>query len=168
MNDPNFERTVVLLCEHNEEGSFGLVLNRVIEDTLLHDVVENIEKYDHNVYLGGPVGQDVLQFLHVIDSLPGSIEVLPGLFLGGDFDLLQVMMQNGNVGKDDVRFYVGYSGWAAGQLHEELEGDVWVVSNIQSNQVFKLDVANLWQEVLKNMGGKYKMISNFPVDPRMN
>ncbi len=168
LGDPNFERTVVYVCEHNDDGSFGLVLNKPVEELTLSDVVEGIDDQSIKVYLGGPVEQDVLQFLHNIESLPGSIPVGDGVFLGGDFEMLKLLINNKNVKADDVKFFIGYSGWSQGQLDDELKEEVWLVTPIEKKEIFKDSTTELWSSILKGMGGKYKMISNFPVDPRLN
>lgn len=168
LDDPNFERTVVFVCEHNDDGTFGLVLNKPVDQILLQDVVEGVENEKIEVYLGGPVEQDVLQFLHSIESLPGSIRVSDDLFLGGDFEMLKLLINNKNIGVDDIKFFIGYSGWGEGQLEDELKEGVWIVTPIGTNDVLKTEAKVLWSSVLKRMGGKYKVISNFPTDPRLN
>jgi putative transcriptional regulator len=167
--DPNFERTVVLLCEHNEEGSFGFVLNK---PSLLKysDVME--EAYDFNaaLFIGGPVQQDTLHFLHRTGELiEGSIEIGKGIYWGGNYEQLQVLIDTKQLKPEDFKFFIGYSGWGSGQLEMEMREKTWIVSNVATpSQVFDMDAEKLWKIVLKNMGGKYKMISNYPIDPRLN
>lgn len=167
--DPNFERTVVLLCEHNEEGSFGFVLNK---PSLLKysDVMEEATDFNASLYIGGPVQQDTLHFLHRAGNLiEGSIEIGNGIYWGGNYDQLQVLIDTRQLKQEDFKFFIGYSGWGAGQLEMELNEKTWIVSNmVTPRHVFDMDPEKLWKIVLNNMGGKYKMISNYPIDPRLN
>jgi len=167
--DPNFVRTVILLCEHNEEGSFGFVLNKP-SSVLLGDAVEEFTGSEFELFVGGPVQQDTLHFIHRQGTMiEGSVEIRDGLYWGGDFEQLKFFVNENMIEKDDFKFFVGYSGWAEGQLMEEMNLKSWIISrNVNIEQVFDTDTESLWKEVLDKMGGKYKIISNFPVDPRLN
>ena len=167
--DPNFSRTVVLLCEHNEEGSFGFVINKPAE-VKLNELLEDAGTRNDDIYVGGPVQQNTLQFIHRNDDLiEGGVEVLNGLFWGGNFEQMLAMMDSNVLSHDDIKFFVGYSGWGAGQLKGELEMNSWIISrNVDTEQIFNSDVDSLWKEVLNMMGGKFKIVANFPVDPRLN
>lgn len=167
--DPNFSRTVILLCEHNMDGSFGFVLNKPAK-VKLNELIEGVGERQDNVYVGGPVQQNTLQFIHKNDALiEGGVEVLEGLFWGGNFEQMLAMMEGNLVQTNDIKFFVGYSGWAGGQLKGELELNSWIISrNIDIGQIFNTDVESLWKEVLNTMGGKFKIVANFPVDPRLN
>jgi len=126
--DPNFQRTVILLCEHNEEGSFGFVINRP-SNLKLSDVVEIDGSFQANVYVGGPVQQDTLHFLHLAgDTLEGAAEIIDGLHWGGNFEQLSIMIASNSIETDDLRFYIGYSGWGSGQLDKEIEENSWIVA----------------------------------------
>ena len=167
--DPNFSRTVVLLCEHNEEGSFGFVINKPAE-VKLNELLEDAGTRNDDIYVGGPVQQNTLQFIHKNDDLiEGGVEVLDGLYWGGNFEQMMAMMDSNVLSQDDIKFFVGYSGWGAGQLKGELEMNSWIISrNVDTEQIFNSDVESLWKEVLNMMGGKFKIVANFPVDPRLN
>lgn len=167
--DPNFARTVILLCEHNDEGSFGFVLNKLAQ-VKLNELLDGAGKREDNIYIGGPVQQNTLQFIHKNDGLiEGGIEVNEGIFWGGNFEQMLAMMEGELIQADDIKFFVGYSGWATGQLKDELKVNSWIISrDVNIEQVFHTDVESLWKEVLNTMGGKYKIVANFPVDPRLN
>lgn len=167
--DPNFERTVILVCEHNEQGSFGFVLNKP-SLLKLQDVMEDIDGFDALIYIGGPVQQDTLHFLHRIgDRLEGGEPINNEVQWGGNFEQLRILIQQGQVDEKDVVFFLGYSGWGEGQLMSEINEKSWIVhKSVKSDQVFDKDPNSLWRDVLKEMGGKYKMISNYPTDPRLN
>lgn len=167
--DPNFARTVIYLCEHNEEGSFGFVLNKPAK-IKLNELLEGVGDREDEIYVGGPVQQNTLQFIHKNDRLiEGGSEVKDGIFWGGNFEQMLAMMESNLIKSNDIKFFVGYSGWASGQLKSELEENAWIISrNVNIEQIFDTNVRSLWKEVLRTMGGKYKIVANFPVDPRLN
>ncbi|ELR71476.1 hypothetical protein C900_02539 [Fulvivirga imtechensis AK7] len=166
--DPNFERTVVLLCEHSSEGSFGFVLNKVSAVTL-EEIMEDVNSFNEPVYIGGPVQQDTLHFIHRANYLEGGVEVSPGLYWGGNFEQLMILIDTKQIKAEDFRFFIGYSGWGAGQLEDELKTDSWIVANHATpDLVFEEDGENLWRAVLKQLGGRYNIYSNYPTDPRLN
>lgn len=167
--DPNFERTVILMCEHNEEGSLGFVLNK--PSTLkLEDVIDEVQGIDITLYTGGPVQQNTLHFIHKTNGLFTDYkEVKEGLYWGGNFDDLLSFINVRKVDPDDFRFFIGYSGWGPDQLESEIKENSWIIyKDTTPEQVFGLSPDNLWRNVLKSMGGEYKMISNYPIDPRLN
>ncbi|MEP1033354.1 YqgE/AlgH family protein [Ekhidna sp.] len=167
--DPNFDRTVVFLCEHDENGTFGFVLNNKAH-VELKELVDEVGNYPAKLFVGGPVEHDTLHFLHREPALANSSrEVVPGVFWGGDFNQLTEMMNTRAIPSKDVRFYVGYSGWAAGQLIDEMKAKSWIVlKGTTPEMIFDWDNQDLWKACLKTMGGKYRLISNYPKDPRMN
>ncbi|QCR21918.1 YqgE/AlgH family protein [Pontibacter sp. SGAir0037] len=169
MGDPNFERTVILLCNHDDEGgSFGLVLNR-LSNLMLSDVMETYnEAFDAELGVGGPVQYNTLHFVHRIATLSQAVKLSEDVYWGGDFEELRTMISAGLITPSDVKFFLGYSGWTAGQLQEEIDKNVWIVNNNATNKLFNLEADNLWRNILRQMGGKYKVLSNYPEDPRLN
>ncbi|MBZ4190665.1 YqgE/AlgH family protein [Niabella beijingensis] len=168
LNDPNFVRTVVFLCEHDAAGSVGFVMNRKTIHTL-GDLVPDLEGHDFPVYEGGPVGLDNLYFLHQYpEEIPGGKEVLNGVYWGGDFDTLAAQLSAGRIDPGKVRFFLGYSGWGEGQLDFEMEEKTWIVARATPEFLFSNDEKELWKNILNHMGGDYKLIVNAPIDPRLN
>ncbi len=166
--DPNFERTVVLLCEHNEDGSFGFVLNKPSQ-VKVNEIMEDLDELDATVFVGGPVQQNTLHFVHRSDKIEGGTEITPGLFWGGNFDQLTFLGQEGLIDINNFRFFAGYSGWSEGQLEEELKANSWIVTPPASaDLIFDSDVDSLWKTVLKQLGGRFHVYSNYPTDPRLN
>jgi len=167
--DPNFERTVILLCEHNEEGSVGFVLNK---PSILRfdEAIEDVQGFNTPLYIGGPVQQDTLHFIHRSEYLlEGSIRIAENIYWGGNYEQLITMINSGEINKDNFKFFLGYSGWAPGQLEDELKQKSWIIYDKATEEsVFDINPKLLWKEILKNMGGKFKVFANYPVDPRMN
>lgn len=165
--DPNFERSVVLLCENNEDGSFGFILNK----PSLLNLGEVIEFNDlkETVYVGGPVQQDTLHFIHRNASLHEATEIYEGVYWGGNFESLMTLINTGQMKASDVRFFLGYSGWEPGQLDEELEANSWIVCDyVEDIFLFSADSSEMWKKTLENMGGRFSVYSNYPIDPRLN
>jgi putative transcriptional regulator len=165
--DPNFERTVVLLCEHNEEGSFGFVINKP-SILKLSEVMEDIRQ-DDVVFVGGPVQQDTLHFLHRNTNIENAVKICGDIYWGGDFENLMTHLDTAKLKPSDLRFYLGYSGWGPGQLESELEDDSWIVCNFVTDELlFDTEPTEIWKKALDSMGGRFSMYSNYPVDPRLN
>jgi putative transcriptional regulator len=168
LKDPNFKRTVVLICDHQETGSFGFVLNRDYEQTL-EDLIPDLTGMNLPVNYGGPVQKDTLHFLHQYPALiPGGFEVADGIFWGGDFDLAIQFLREQKISRDKIRFFIGYSGWMSGQLQEELKENSWLLTPALSKLVFHRKMEEIWKDSLRHMGGDYEMMVNFPVDPTLN
>jgi putative transcriptional regulator len=173
LGDPNFERSVVLICADNpEEGSFGLVINRVTNLTL-NDVLE-LPLGDLSpaaglpLYLGGPVQPDTLHYLHRRADVPGATDLGQDVYWGGDFEILLGLLLSGDVGPDEVRLFAGYSGWTEGQLAGELQEQVWITHPASAGKVFTLATDAFWRDILREKGGRYKVLSNYPIDPSLN
>lgn len=167
LGDPNFERSVVLLCEHNSSGSFGLVLNQATQ-SLLSDVVEDIYS-EFPLFIGGPVEQNTLHYIHRLGNLiEDSVSLGNGIYWSGDFESLKSLINIGSVKPTDIRFFLGYSGWGLGQLENELAQNTWITTDINSEEVFDEDAKDIWRSILKKMGGDFKILSNYPIDPRLN
>ncbi|MDD2793553.1 MAG: YqgE/AlgH family protein [Sediminibacterium sp.] len=168
LKDPNFIRSVVLVCEHNPEGAFGLVLNRKIH-FVLGDLVEQAMGIDVPVFEGGPVQPTALHFIHRKGNLiPNSVEIARDIFWGGDFDVALDLLRAGTLGASDIRFFVGYSGWSAGQLEDELEEKSWILAQARATIVFDAPEDHIWARSLHTLGGEYAQMSNYPIDPQLN
>ena len=169
LNDENFVRSVVILCEHLHTGSFGLVVNK---PSILHlgDLVEELSFLESEVYVGGPVEQNTLHFLYFGSQLlADSTSLGPGLWWGGNFKALVQHLKEGDLSADQVRFFMGYSGWASGQLNEELNEKTWIVySGLVEQELFEKSAKEIWKVLMKNMGGDFRQQANYPLDPRLN
>lgn len=172
MKDPNFIRTVVLLCEHHDEGSFGLILNKPLTVNLsqvLPEPVDEEPEFEIPLYYGGPCEKNTLHFLHTIPDIPDAAKIGKELYWGGSFEELKNRIRLGEVSNDMIRFFIGYSGWSSEQLNEELDSNDWILDKVHKvNMLFEDDPDLLWKEVLKSKGGNFKVMSNFPIDPRLN
>ncbi|MFT3948710.1 MAG: YqgE/AlgH family protein [Agriterribacter sp.] len=168
LKDPNFMRTVVLLCDHQEEGSFGFVLNKHFRLSL-DELIPEFEGMKIPVFSGGPVQADTLHFLHSYpELLPGSHKITDGVYWGGDFEMMKDLLLRGDLDQKRIRFYVGYSGWGSNQLADEMKVKSWLTATARKNIIFHNKVDEIWKDSLKLLGDEYAMMSNFPIDPQLN
>jgi|TARA_B110000046_G_C12965570_1_gene386527 putative transcriptional regulator len=168
LRDPNFSRTVILIVKHNDEGSLGFVLNDKSKFTI-SEVVDNFPDFETNIFLGGPVGIESLFFIHTRnDIISEGIEVINGLYWGGDFDELKNAISENKIQKEELIFFVGYSGWDKEQLDREIKEKSWIIADITTEEVMLQTGKYLWNSKLKKLGEKYKILSNFPADPSLN
>lgn len=166
--DPNFKRTIILLGEHTTEGSIGFILNKPT-DLKLDAIIEDFPEFDAPVFYGGPVQVNSLQFIHrTNDLLEDSILIKDGLYWGGNFELLKILIDTKQVEPEDFRFFIGYSGWSAGQLCEEMQMNSWLLTDSSIDNIFSDEPDKLWTEVLKGMGKKFAILASFPENPSVN
>jgi len=168
MGDYYFGRSVILLAEHNEEGTFGVIVNKRITANF-NEVLKDFPDFNAPVFLGGPVETNNLFYIHTLgDQVEGAVEILDGLYWGGDIEALKELILIKKAEPRDIRFFVGYSGWSPNQLDEELKKNSWVISNISKDILLKTDSEKLWDDLLLKMGSHYKYWTKLPVDPTMN
>lgn len=169
LKDPNFARTVVLLCEHQaNKGSFGFVLNKRF-DQCLNDLIPDILIPNIPVYYGGPVQIDTIHFIHQQPELiKGGFEIQKGVYWGGEFDKVVHMINAGKIDANKIRFFIGYAGWSSGQLENELNEKSWILSEGSKGLIFDEKDENVWKQALKNLGSNFAIMANFPIDPLLN
>jgi putative transcriptional regulator len=167
LKDPNFSRTVIFICENMPEGTFGFVLNKQFPKTL-NELIPDLDMPDFPVFSGGPVQPDSLHFLHQYPELISGEEVFDGVYWGGNFDSLQIHLKNNDISSDKIRFFIGYSGWTEGQLDNEMKEDSWLTVKATRKLIFDTIANETWKESLNYLGGDYKMLINYPIDPQLN
>ncbi|MBL4604152.1 MAG: YqgE/AlgH family protein [Flavobacteriaceae bacterium] len=167
LNDDSFNRSIILMTEHNANNSVGFILNRPLKFTI-QDIIPEIE-CSFIVYQGGPVEQDNLYFIHKVpDLIPDSIKVSNNIYWGGNFLSLKTLLQENEIKSTDIRFFLGYSGWSTEQLEEELENNSWFVSENDFENILSVDNKTLWKNKLLQKGGEYKIWANAPSDINLN
>ncbi len=161
-------RTVVFLCEHQQAGSFGFVLNKAFEQTL-DELLTDMEGCPVPVYYGGPVQMDTVHFLHQCpDLIPDSYKVAEGIYWGGNFEAVTALIKTNSINLAKIKFFLGYSGWGDGQLSDELKEKSWLTVDATKKLVFNTTPDEVWKGSLKHLGGDYEMLVNFPIDPQLN
>jgi putative transcriptional regulator len=166
--DPNFNRTVILLCDHEEEGSVGYILNRLL-NVQLKDVLDFEFFLNIPLFLGGPVQNDTLHFIHRDERIAAtSRQIGENLYWGGDFGLVKEMLINNELDPENYRFFLGYSGWTQGQLEDEILAKTWITTPATAEIIFEQDNDEMWKSILHNMGGNFRLLSNSPENPQLN
>lgn len=163
-----FQRTVVLICEHNADGAFGLVLNRSMGSKVGEMIVADLPTAlkDSTLYLGGPVQPTALSVLHSDAFIPDA-NVIPNLSLSHSLDGLLDFGESFSPTRQ-VKLFAGYAGWSPGQLEDEIRRDAWLIHPASLELVFKPDPATLWQSILQRKGWKYKLLAQMPDDLSSN
>lgn len=166
--DNYFKRSIVLLTEHSDEGSIGFVLNKPVS-IQLKDIVNGFPDINAIVSLGGPVQTHTLHYVHTMgDIIPQAMKVVNNIYWGGDFEAVKDLLKSGRLSHDNIRFFLGYSGWQSNQLEEELADNAWIVSDMIPENIMSPMNKYFWNTTLQRMGEKYKMWANFPENPQMN
>jgi putative transcriptional regulator len=167
LRDFYFRQSIVLLAEHNNEGSFGIIINKPIQ-AQLNDIIKDFPEFNAPVYLGGPVKTDSIFFIHTKPEIEESLQIMKGLYWGGDIEVVREMINLHRITENEIRFYVGYSGWNPDQLDREISEKSWILSHTNVDEVIHDHPENLWQSHLKNLGKDYAVWANFPADPSFN
>ena len=168
MNDFYFRRSVILLIDHNEEGSLGVIFNKRLTIPF-NEIVQGFPEFNADVYLGGPVETDRIFFIHTVgEMIPDSHLISNGLYWSGNINVLKSMIKMDLIKPHEVRFYVGYAGWDGGQLRNELKANTWVVGRFTSKQLLRTMPGKMWSDFVKQIGKRYALWDKFPVNPSEN
>jgi len=166
--DVSFQRSVLLLCEHNTDGSIGLIMNQSLKMKWSDIQEDNNPNFDSQFYLGGPVGNDTLHFIHKIADLPDAVEIIPGVYWNGDFDELRNRIHTKKIFASHIKFFLGYSAWYPDQLEDEIKESTWVTTPATASYIFSADTKNLWRDIMQSLGGEYTSLANAPASPLFN
>jgi putative transcriptional regulator len=169
MEESNFRRSVILITDHTaEDGTVGFIINKPLKINI-SELVEDFPEFDSVAYYGGPVSTNTIHYIHNVGPLlEGSTEIVPGVYWGGDFENLKFLISQELIKPDNIRFYIGYSGWSAGQLMQELEASSWITSLMDPNYIFKSKPARLWRQVMYHKGNVYSVLSQLPEHQSLN
>ncbi len=167
LKDTYFKRSLVLLTEHSNDGAVGFVLNKPL-DIKASEVINDFPSFDASVSIGGPVSTNTIHYLHTVGNLiPNSIHILENVYWGGNFEIMRNLIRSGEINSVQIRFFLGYSGWQAGQLENELDQNSWLVTEINQSQIMNVS-ENLWKNTVNQLGEKYKIWQNYPENPSLN
>jgi putative transcriptional regulator len=166
--DASFNKSVIFLVEHGQEGTVGFILNKTSAKNL-HEVLTDIGNSQLKVYYGGPVARDTLHFIHTHgDKVPGAIHVGRGIYWGGSIDAVKELINSGEAHSSNIRFFIGYAGWGAEQLSQELKADSWLVTKLHFSDMINNGTGYMWQLAMHKMGRKYSYWTSFPDNPSYN
>ena len=168
LRDFYFRRSVIMIIDHNEEGSFGVIINKPLK-MKLNDVVSGLPDVEAPVYIGGPVASDKVFFLHTLgDAIPDSILVGGGMYWGGDLEAVTSRIKAGVISSDSIRFFMGYSGWTSKQLVNEIKSNSWAVTIPRLDMIMKLNPDKMWENYVNSLGKDYHFWLYLPEDPLLN
>jgi len=168
LKDMYFNRAVVLVADHNVDGSYGIILNKPL-DVKFNDVVKGFPNFNARVFLGGPVNTKNLFFLHRKgDLIRNSQPIKDGLYWGGEIEDVKNLIKLDVLTVHDIRFFIGYSGWSENQLEEELKEFSWLVDNPDIQNLINITPSEMWKRSVANLGKEYELWANFPQDPSLN
>jgi len=168
IGDINFHRSVILLANHKEKASLGFILNKPF-DFILKDILPEINS-SIEVHYGGPVEPDNLYFIHNSPELiTGSIKINEELYWGGNFEKVIELLNDESIGENNIRFFLGYSGWGENQLQNEIELNSWIIQeNYIGNKVININSESFWRKQIRSLGGPYLIWGNAPENPSHN
>jgi putative transcriptional regulator len=172
MLDPNFMHSVVLMCQHNEQGAYGLVTNRpttfLVKNLLGNHPVLRASRFP--VFLGGPVDPTTLQFVHVVpEEIPGGVSLDGRLWLGGDLErMAEFVTTRPRLARRKLRLFLGYAGWGEGQLEGELESGSWLPAPPSQAAIFGEAGEGTWRKVVQSVGSEGEALKDQPPDVSWN
>ena len=168
LQGPIFERSVVFMIEHNNEGAIGFILNQPTGITV-GQAFSRIKDCEFPVYYGGPVDDDILYYIHSLgEKATKSVKVSDNLYWGGDFDDICDLIEKGEVSSDQIKFFIGYSGWSDLQLEREFEKDSWIICDCKKGYIFNDQDKSLWNKCLESKKNKISIYSKFAHTPSLN
>jgi putative transcriptional regulator len=169
LQDVYFQRAVVLLVEHNARSSMGFVLNKKT-GLWVNDFLDGVDEIPRiPIYLGGPVSSDHLFFIHSLGNcIPDSVQIEDNLYFDGDFEALRYYLLSGKPIHENVKFFLGYSGWTENQLYSEIKQDSWLVSRSTNRNIMLAEGESFWKHSVESVGGAYLTWINYPKDPISN
>jgi putative transcriptional regulator len=164
MADLNFRKSLVLICEHEEEGSIGFVLNKPM-NLMCSELVPEILDHDFPLFYGGPIEENSLHFIHRLGNLiQESIEISNGIFWGGSIEQVNLLFEKGLAKESDFKFFIGYSGWGPDQLETEIEQKAWWTIPANQTIVFDSESDEMWEKQVKELGEDFAYLANSPED----
>jgi putative transcriptional regulator len=166
--DPNFRKTVVLLCEHEAQGSVGFIINRLL-DVDTDEVIPGLLNVNFPIYYGGPVEQNTLHFIHKAGLLiDESFPIGDDIFWGGNIDQINILLESGKATEQDFKFFIGYSGWGEGQLEAEIDHKAWWLTNLIKAEAFNENIEDIWPNTVRTMGNDFAYLADAPEDYNWN
>ncbi len=167
LEEKHFSRSVILISDHSEKGTVGIILNKPLSYQL-NELVEGFPEFEASVFLGGPVDTNQLFYIHTVGELiPGSVSIGENLYWGGDLTTLCNLIENKLINPAQIRFFSGYAGWSAGQLEEEIEANSWLVGKLPTQDIMTFD-KRTWERAIDQMGDSFRHWKTYPPNPNLN
>jgi putative transcriptional regulator len=168
LQDGHFKRSVIYMCEHNDNGSMGFIINKN-HGMVLRDVFPHLKNGNFSLFEGGPVSSNQLFYTHTLGKLlPESIPIKDNVYWGGNFFELCTMIESNKVLPHQIRFYIGYSGWDKQQLNEEIKNDMWFHKQADYTKLMDVTTQEIWGKELIKINSGYCAFANYAFDPSLN
>ena len=167
LQDDNFHKSVIFLCHHSPKESLGFILNKQASQ-LLNFYLNDAMSLDFPVFIGGPVDQEMLHFIHSVPEIAGGEKITEDIYWSGDLEQIVEGIKIGKVTTDNCKFFIGYSGWGIGQLEAEIEMNAWLVAHSNTVLVFNTPVKMVWNDAVKSLGKQYSPLLFMPENPALN
>jgi putative transcriptional regulator len=166
LQESPFRKSVIAIIEHNHHGTTGIIINKPIELSLDSLILDEIPS-NINMYYGGPVGQQSIFYLHNKGNLiRESHHISEGTWWGGNFEIIKDLLNNQMVASSAFKFFIGYSGWGAGQLLDELEQKAWILGNEDLSSVLQSE--DPWKMKMQELGGRHALWASLPEEIHLN
>ena len=165
--DDFFNRSVLYLTEYNDKNSIAFILNKPMGKSV-EELITGV-KCKFEVYYGGPVEKECLYYIHKVPELiPNSEEVSEGIYWGGNFNDVKDKLNKKMITSDQIRFFLGYSGWEANQLNDEIDEKSWLCIDNKHENILDVNHIDFWRNETEKLGGDYKLWLNAPETPSLN
>lgn len=170
--DNYYKRAVILIGNYDDEnGTIGFIVNKPT-DLSINDALIDFPEFDAPVYFGGPKKTEEIHYMHTLgNKIEGAKKIAPGIFWGGNLEILKLMIETKQVQQHQVRFFAGFSGWKRADLDREIKNNQWLIPDTKlqiKDLTFAMDPENIWGRVLKSVDCEYATLANFPEDPSPN
>ena len=165
--EPNFRRSVVLISQHNPSGSIGFILNKPTP-VRVDEALEDFPEFNAPVYWGGMLQLDSIYYVHSIEALEGKKKIAEGIYWGGNYAQLKVMIESRQVDASQIRFIAGFSAWEPDELEDQIKQNSWWLANADKQSTFLEEPGELWGSILQRLGHIYGIMNDFPEDPGVN
>jgi putative transcriptional regulator len=168
LTGPVFERSVILLADHSSKGAMGFILNQPTHFKV-KDAIPELKDCNQQMYYGGPVDESLLFYVHSLgNQLPNSVQISENLFWGGEFSVLQELIAKKVINSENIKFFIGYSGWEMNQLEREFKKKSWIIGDFEKKYIFAKQKRELWNETIDKSGHNNSFLGNFAHSPSLN
>lgn len=165
--EPNFKRAVVLISQHDQRGSIGFILNKPTP-LFIHDVLEDFPEFNAPVHWGGSLRLDSVYYVHTLPELKGAQPIANGIYWGGDYEHLKLLVETKQIKPDQIKFLAGYNAWSPRKLAREIRNQNWWVTDADLKSTFLEPADHAWGNILQRNGHVYGIMNDFPEDPNFN
>ena len=165
--EPNFKRAVILVSQHDQRGSIGFILNKPTP-LFIHDVLDDFPEFKAPVHWGGSQRLDSVYYIHTLKDLRGAKPIANGIYWGGDYEQLKLLVETKQISPDQIKFLAGYNAWNPRQLAKEIRDQNWWVTDADLRSTFFEPADLAWGNILQRNGHVYGIMNDFPEDPNVN